>query len=281
MPGAPPQLRAGGATVAALTPVVKSISSRDNPRFKQLRKLATQGRARRDAGLILLDGLHLIESLQAVGGAIEEILVSQAGSTKPEIAAWLSAWRDGEALQLPEAMFAELAATETPSGILAVASSPKPAAAPAGDIDCVLLDGVQDPGNVGTLLRTAAAVGIRQILMSPGCADPWAPKTLRAGQGAQFLLDIHEGADLAAFLSNYRGNGVVTRLDAPKTLWEAPLDGPLAWVFGAEGQGVSAPVMAAARISLRIPMPGGTESLNVAAAAAVCLFERLRRSSMV
>ncbi len=257
---------------------MKTISSRDNPRFKRLRKWATQHRARRADGVILLDGLHLIDALLAAGGTLDEVAVSHGGVQRPEIAGWLAGRPGLDVLQFPDALFAEFAATETPSGILAVARKPAAAGAPAGDADCVLLDGVQDPGNVGTLLRTAAAAGIRQILLAPGCADPWAAKTLRAGQGAQFLLDIREGVDLAAFLEGYAGQGVVTRLDAPATLWETPLGGPLAWVFGAEGQGVSAPVAAAARLAVKIPMPGGTESLNVAAAAAICLFEKVRRA---
>lgn len=256
---------------------MKTIVSRDNPRFKRLRRWATQHRARREDGVILLDGLHLIEALLAAGGRIDEVAVSQSGARRPEIADWLAGRPGLEVLQFPDAPFAEFAATETPSGILAVAATPTPVGGPVRDADCVLLDGVQDPGNVGALLRTAAAAGVRQALLAPGCADPWAAKTLRAGQGAQFLLDVHEAVDLADFLSGYAGQGVVTRLDAPATLWQTPLDGPLAWVFGAEGQGVSAPVAAAAKLSVRIPMPGGTESLNVAAAAAICLFERVRR----
>ncbi|HEX5802069.1 MAG TPA: RNA methyltransferase [Azospira sp.] len=256
---------------------MKTISSRDNPRFKRLRKWATQHRARRDDGVIVLDGLHLIEALTAAGGSLTELVVSSSGAARPEIAAWLAEYGERDVLLLPDALLAEVAATETPSGILAVAAAPVPAGGPATDVDCVLLDGVQDPGNVGTLLRTAAAAGIRQALLAPGCADPWAPKTLRAGQGAQFLLTIHEAVDLAGFLAEFSGNGVVTRLDAPQTLWETPLDGPLAWVFGAEGQGVSATVAAAATVAVRIPMPGATESLNVAAAAAICLFEKVRR----
>lgn len=305
-----------------------TIVSRDNPRFKRLRKWATQHRARREDGVILLDGLHLIKALLAAGGRLNEIAVSESGASRPEIADWLTAYESREAhdsgrarsiapgeatddsgravsaaaaaeevesaesaesaelaelaesaeiLHFPDALFAALVETETPSGILAVAVKPTPAGEPARDIDCVLLDGVQDPGNVGALLRTVAAAGVRQALLAPGCADPWAAKTLRAGQGAQFLLDIHEAVDLPAFLGTYAGHGVVTHLDAPTTLWDAPFDGPLAWVFGAEGRGVSAPVAAAATLLLRIPMPGGTESLNVAAAAAICLFERVRR----
>jgi TrmH family RNA methyltransferase len=102
---------------------------------------------------------------------------------------------------------------------------------------------------------------------------------LRAGQGAQFELAIHESSDLPTVLAAYGGTSVVTRLDASASLFETALEGPIAWVFGAEGQGVSAPVSAAADLGIHIPMPGRMESLNVAAAAAICLFEMVRRRS--
>lgn len=264
---------------------MKTITSRDNPRLKQLRRWALQGRARRDDGVILLDGLHLITALHASGRQVVEVVVSTTGASKREIADWLEAHgavdTRGEPVVEPilvsDALFAEIAVTDTPSGILAVAPAFSPAAAIASDLDSVVLDGIQDPGNVGTLLRTAAAAGIRQAVLSPGCADAWAPKTLRAGQGAQFELAVYENCDLLAMLAAYRGTSIVTRLDAASSLYETPLAGPLAWVFGSEGQGVSAPVCAAASLGIFIPMPGRTESLNVAAAAAVCLFEVVRR----
>lgn len=256
---------------------MKAIVSRDNPRLRQLRLWAAQGRKRRADAVILLDGLHLIEACVAAGGRIDEVFVSESGAARCEIADWLAAHPALAASRLANALFAEVACTDSPAGILALARQPALLAPPDVSGDCLLLDGVQDPGNVGTLLRTAAAVGMRQALLGPGCADPWSPKSLRAGQGAQFELAIHEACDLPAFLATYRGISLVTRLDAAQSLWETRLSGPLAWVFGAEGQGVSAAVAAAATIGVRIPMPGRVESLNVAAAAAICLFEALRQ----
>lgn len=256
---------------------MKPISSRDNPRFKRLRRWATQARSRREDGVILLDGLHLIDALLAADGALSEIYVSESGARRAENRAWLAACPLPEVLLLGDGMFAEVAATETPSGILGVGSFVRSPAAPDLACDCVLLDGVQDPGNVGTLLRTAAAAGIRQALLGAGCADPWATKSLRAGQGAQFELAIHESCDLLAFLAGFQGTSIVTRLDADRSLYDTPLDGALAWVFGAEGRGVSPSLAAAAKTGVFIPMPGRVESLNVAAAAAICLFEAVRR----
>jgi TrmH family RNA methyltransferase len=252
---------------------MKHITSRDNPHFKLLNKLAHSSRERRKAGLMLLDGVHLLEA----SARLDEVLVAAGAVDKSEIAAWLAAHAEAKVLCLADGLFNELAAVDTPSGIMALAPLPQPAAAPRRDVDCILLDGVQDPGNLGSILRSAAAAGCRQALLSADCAQAWSPRALRAGQGAHFLFDIHEGQDLSAFLADYAGTSVTTALDTDYELFDAPLDGPLAWVFGAEGQGVSAAVAAAAKLKVRIPMPGGSESLNVAAAAAVCLFEAVRR----
>lgn len=262
---------------------MRHIASRDNPHFKALRKLCQSGRERRKRGLVLLDGMHLIEAYAAHCGWPAEIVVSESGARREEIAAFLARGADGEnpplgtRTLLADALFAELAAVDTPSGIMAVAAQPKPARAPDMRADAVLLDGVQDPGNVGSILRSAAAAGVRQVLLAGDCAHAWSPKTLRAAMGAHFLLDIHENADLGTFLDGYGGQGAVTALDAATSLYAANLRGAVAWVFGSEGQGVRPEVAAAARLRVRIPMPGATESLNVAAAAAVCLFETLRQ----
>lgn len=256
---------------------MKQIASRDNPHFKQLRKWAEQGRARREAEVLLLDGLHLLGAAMDARFEIIEIVVSASGSMRPENAEWLAAHANPPVVQLPDALFGEIAATESPSGILGIARTKSAEAMPDATLDSLVLDGVQDPGNVGTLLRTAAAAGLRQAVLGPGCADAWAPKTLRAGQGAQFQLAVFEQHDLGGFLEDFQGQVVVTRLDAEASLYDADLDGTLAWVFGSEGRGVSSALQAKATISVKIPMPGRTESLNVAAAAAVCLFEVVRR----
>ena len=178
---------------------------------------------------------------------------------------------------LSDVLVRELGLVDTPSGILALAPIPEPELPPDTAADALLLDGVQDPGNLGTLLRTAAAAGVRQVLLSSACTAPWSPKVLRAGQGAHFLLAIHSDVDLLGFMRDFRGSTLVTSLDDAHSLYEANWSAPAAWVFGAEGQGVRAELLAAAQQRLRIPMPGGVESLNVGAAAAVCLFEQVRR----
>ncbi|WP_153131013.1 TrmH family RNA methyltransferase [Dechloromonas hortensis] len=253
---------------------MKLIQSRDNAFFKALKRLAESGRERRKTGKTLLDGVHLVEAYEAAFGAVETLVVAESALAGGEVARFVEG-RD--AVLLADVLMRELGLVDTPSGLLAVAAMPDSFAAVDLEKEAILLDGVQDPGNVGTLLRTAAAAGIKQALLAPGCAAAWSPKVLRAGQGAHFALAIHEDADLAGFMAAYRGTTAVTCLDGSTSLYEADWQGPLAWVFGAEGQGVSPALIAAARLRIRIPMPGAVESLNVAAAAAVCLFEAVRR----
>ena len=253
---------------------MKLIQSRDNAFFKSLKRLAESGRERRKTGQTLLDGVHLVEAYEAVFGSVETLVVTESALNGGEIAAFVE---NREAVVLADSLMRDLALVDTPSGLLAVVNMPNASVAVNRENDAILLDNVQDPGNVGTLLRTAAAAGIRQALLSPGCAAAWSPKVLRAGQGAHFALAIHEDVDLAGFMAEYRGITAVTTLDDATSLYEACWDGPLAWVFGAEGQGVRPELLAAARLRIRIPMPGNVESLNVGAAAAICLFEALRR----
>ncbi|MBS1228748.1 MAG: tRNA/rRNA methyltransferase (SpoU) [Proteobacteria bacterium] len=257
---------------------MKHIASRDNAHFKSLRKLCQSGRERRKTGLVLLDGMHLIESYAQHFGAPQEIVVSESGATRPEIARYLASGKAaGVTTMLCDALFDDLAVVETPSGIMAVAAQPRCAHGIDQEIDAVLLDGIQDPGNLGSILRSAAAAGFRQILLSADCAQAWSPKTLRAAMGAHFLLDLHERCDLPSFLGGYRGQAVLTALDAATDLYSLDLKSPVAWVLGNEGQGVSEAVAQSTTLRVRIPMPGATESLNVAAAAAVCLFETVRQ----
>lgn len=260
---------------------MKHIVSRENPHFKALKKLCQSGRERRKTGRIVLDGMHLIESLIASGRSPIEVVVSETKQSIDEIARFLEGCDADQAVTvLADTLFDELAPVETPSGILAIADKPQSGGTVDMDTDAILLDGVQDPGNVGSILRTAAAAGFRQVLLSEGCAQIWSPKVLRAGMGAHFLLEVFEGAQLNAFLDQYRGAVVLTTLEKnANLLYELDLRPPLTWVFGNEGQGVSPELIDRVRLHARIPMPGSCESLNVAAAAAICLFETVRQRS--
>ncbi len=256
---------------------MRRIAARDNAHYKALLKLSQSSRERRKSGHVLLDGMHLIEAYEQNYGSIEEVLVSETGARRPENARYLEGRASLAVTLLADTLFDALAVVDTPSGIMAIVAPPQPVRGLDHDGDTVLLDGIQDPGNLGSILRSAAAAGFRQVLLSEDCAQGWSPKTLRAAMGAHFQLDIHEHSDLVGFLALYRGQSVATVLDGSSSLYAASLRQPLAWVFGSEGRGVRPAVATAADQRVHIPMLGSSESLNVAAAAAVCLFETLRR----
>ncbi len=261
---------------------MKHIASHDNVHFKALKRLCQSGRERRKTGRAVLDGMHLIESYIKHVGVPEEIVVSESGSSRREISPYLENARTGVTINvLSDALFEELATVETPSGIMAVVIQPRCSHGFNQEVDAVLLDGIQDPGNLGSILRSSAAAGLRQVLLSADCAQAWSPKTLRAAMGAHFQLDIHENCDFPAFLGGYRGQAILTSLESASSIYSLDLQNPVAWVFGNEGQGVRPEVAESIQQRVRIPMPGATESLNVAAAAAICLFETVRQRQKV
>ena len=259
---------------------MKRLTSRDNAAVKHLHALATSARERRKAGETLLDGAHLVQVALSRGQSLRQIVVSDAGLAQAEIATLLAAAPDVAQLVLPDALFAHVSPVDSPSGVLAVMALPAGQAGNSPTGDCVLLDGVQDPGNLGTILRTAAAAGIAQVLLTPGCAQAWSPRVLRAAMGAHFLLHIDEGIDAAAALAGYPGAILATALQDATELFATDLRGPVAWLFGSEGQGLSEGIAALATGRVRIPMPGGMESLNVGVAAGVCLFEQVRQRGL-
>lgn len=257
---------------------MKKITSRDNATFKLLRALAESSRERRKRGKTLLDGMHLVAAYAARFGAPELVAVSESGAVQAEIKAFLERAPQA-ALLFSDALFAEISPVATPTGIIAVIPVPasKPGMAAGGS--CVLLDAIQDAGNLGSILRSAGAAGIADVFLGPGCAQAWSPRVLRAAMGAHFDLRIREHAALEEVLRAYAGSSVSTSLRGERTIYELDLTGPVAWIFGNEGAGLSPAIEGLASHAAVIPMPGRVESLNVAAAAAVCLFEEARQKA--
>lgn len=254
------------------------LRSRDNPRVRRWHALAHDARVRRSEHSALIEGPHLLAACLEAGTKPRAVLVSETGQTRPEIAALVQ--RAGIApVTLPDALFRWLADAASPAGLAAEISIPAYEAAPLAPGDCVFLEGLQDAGNVGAILRSAAAFGVRHAVLSRGCADPWSPKVLRAAMGGHFSLAIRETQDLAAVLGGYGGTLVCTAVQGGRPPGELELRGDVGWILGAEGQGVSAGTAAMAAVSATIPLAPGAESLNVAAAAAICFYERARRLS--
>jgi TrmH family RNA methyltransferase len=256
---------------------MRTIASRDNATFKSVARLVSSASERRKSGLTVLDGPHLLAAYLDSGAQPEEVVLSPAGARDPEIAGLVERCGAARVALLSDALFEEISTVETATGVMAAVRTPAGRAAPPTAGLVLLLEDIQDPGNVGTLLRTAAAAGAEHVLLSPHCAFAWAPKVLRAAMGAHFALNIVEKADLAAWLREFRGTSIALAGEARDSLYDLELTGPLALVVGNEGAGLSAGLRAAATRAARIPMPGRMESLNAATAASIALFEALRQ----
>jgi TrmH family RNA methyltransferase len=258
---------------------MKTISSRDNPLYKELKQLATSAQARRKAGRSLLDGVHLAQGYLQGAGKPEFCIVAESALHHAEVAPVLAQCEaaGSQCVCLPDALYQAASQVENGVGLLLVIDTPRPAAPSALTMSAVLLDGLQDPGNLGSILRSAAAAGIGQVFCSAGTVAAWSPKVLRAGMGAHFQLEIYENADL---LGLCKGSGIpvlATSSYAQKTIYQTNLKHPVAWLFGHEGQGIANDLLEAASDKVVIPHLSEMESLNVAAAAAVCFFEQVRQ----
>ena len=254
-------------------PVVKSITSRDNPLLQRLRKLVLDPTAYRKLGTVWIEGEHLCAAFLQRGGVPSQAVVSESAWAQPALRAVAGA--AASVAVLPDALMGGLSALESPAPMgFVVAWAGAPAIAPRAP--SVVLDRLQDAGNVGTILRSAAAFGFTQIVAIKGTAALWSPKVLRAGMGAHFALRLVEGADEAA-LAGLELPLLATSSHAERALHDTLLPWPCAWLLGHEGQGVSVALLQRCTDTLRIPQPGGEESLNVAAAAAVCCYESVRQ----
>jgi RNA methyltransferase, TrmH family len=254
------------------------IASRDNPRVRRWRELTRDARERRKQRRAIIGGENLILAFLQSGKTVESLMLSKSASTRSEFVA-LARQSGKEPTVLAEPVFRSIVDIETPAGIAAEIAIPSAAQDLNTAAACVFLDAIQDSGNVGTLLRSAAAFGIRHAVLGKGCADAWSPKVLRAGMGAHFAMAIQESADLSSAISGFGGTVVCTVPRGGVALSEADLSGRIGWLLGAEGQGVSDALAARASLKVTIPMPGGAESLNVAAAGAICFYEFSRRGA--
>ena len=242
------------------------IASRDNPLLKELRKLAQGNTAYRKTGRFWVEGDHLcsaalLRGLRPTIAVFAESCWSQAaaqfGSAAPKN------------VVVPDALFSEISGLESPAKMGFVLDL-QPAAAIDPHAPTVILDRVQDAGNVGSILRSAAAFGFKQVIALQETAALWSPKVLRAGMGAHFGLLLHEGVQEPE-LDALQVPLVVTSSHQGSFIQDLRLPFPCAWVLGHEGQGVRQSLLARAQVHVRIGQPGGEESLNVAAAAAICL----------
>lgn len=264
---APPSASAGAP---------ERITARDNPLLVRLRRLVQDGGAYRRTGQVWLEGDHLCSAFAARGGQALQAVFTDEAWRQPPLRALAGA--AGRSVVVAEPLFAGISTLPSPARMGFLVALPAPRAADPLAATLVL-DRVQDAGNVGSLLRSAAAFGVRQVVALKGTAALWSPKVLRAGMGAHFALSLFDGAEPAE-LDALQVPLVATSSHAPQALPAAALPHPCAWVLGHEGQGVGAALLARCALTVRIPQPGGEESLNVAAAGAVCLYESARAATL-
>ncbi len=252
------------------------ITSDKNQSVKLAKALLTQARQRKKQGQTILEGAHLIDAALRSDYPFGQILLAESAHTHTEVKHLLSRMPTyTPILTLSDALYESIRSLGTGIDIMAIIDIPMPSL-PMIHGDCLILNDVQDSGNVGTLLRTAAAVGIDSVLCTSATAQAWSPKTLRAGMGAQFALTIYEGLSSQDILDHVQVPLFATSSHTDTLIYEHDLRSPIAWIMGHEGQGVCAELMQCAT-PIALPQPNGQESLNVAIAGALCLYETLRQ----
>lgn len=256
------------------------ITSREHTLFKLLIKLLHSTQQRTREKLTVLDGMHLVQVYYQIYGSPFKLIISESACQKLEIKSFLEHFNQSSETNRPiilsDALFKQISPVVSPSGIVALITVPATNYAHSTKF-CVLLDAIQDPGNLGSILRSAAGADVKAVYLSKNCADAWSPKTLRAAMGAHFFLVIHENADLVQIARNFHGKVFATSSGSEYSLFQTKLNEPIAFVFGNEGYGISKELMNCVSESLAIPMNRDCESLNVAAAAAICFFEKNRQ----
>lgn len=261
----------------------RRITSASNPLIKETLNSIRKHRKERPAK-VLIEGLHLIEAALTAGARMDSVFFTESLADGEEGRKMLEALsRQGDSFfEVSDRVMGRLSDTESPQGIVAALSYQplmlEELSAPALPL-VVIMDGIQDPGNVGTIIRTSDASGADAVILLPGTCDPFMPKPLRASSGSVFNIPVIE-TEPAALMKWMRHRSIrlaVTSPDAADTLYDAHLAQPLAFAFGNEAKGVSRELRETSDFTLKIPIYGRAESLNVGSAAAICLYEVVRQ----
>lgn len=259
------------------------LTSLQNPLVKQMRKLH-RNKVRREMGLFLLEGTHLLEEARAVGFPLETVCCTPDWRDRyPHLWAYLE--HRAQRLELvSDGVLEAIATTVSPDGVVATAPRQSPQAIPSAPTLGLALETLQDPGNLGTIIRTAAGAGVDSLWLTQDSVDLENPKVLRATAGQWFRLPMAVTPDLGTQVRQCQGLGmqvVATLPTATATYWEVDLTRPTLFLLGNEGAGLSEEVTALADVGVKIPLASGVESLNVAIAAALLVYEAQRQRSPI
>ena len=251
------------------------LESKDNPKIKHLRGLIEQNNYRKKQGQTVLEGTHLCLAWLKESRTIHSIFTTEHALEHPDFEDIFSKYT-GHIFVISEVLYRDLSTLGTALACLAVVNLPSSSQALDFKSDTLILENIQDPGNVGTLLRSAAAAGIEQVVCTKGSASLWSPRVLRAGMGAHFSLNTFENVTLEDILKQFQIPVYVTSSHESESLYSKNLRKQCVWILGNEGQGVSDYALKYAE-AVSIPQPGGQESLNVAIACSICFFEMVRQ----
>lgn len=261
------------------------ITSTANSEIREKARLLT-ARGRREQQAFLVEGIRLLEEVLRAGYPVHKLYYTAASLSRERGQALVNRLQQQgvPCQEVSETVLAKLSATETPQGLVAVVPvrQPTPNLPAAEGRLMLLLDGIQDPGNLGTILRTAHAVGVREVWLTPDCCDLYNPKTVRATMGALFYLPCRELNEPEQTIKTAAELGwlvTATALDGAVPYFQLNWQRPRLLLLGNEGRGLKPELLALARERVTIPMPGGAESLNVAVAAAILMYESIRNSA--
>lgn len=250
------------------------IQSKDNPKLKYLRGLIEQSSFRKKQQQTVLEGAHLLESY-LINAQPYSVFTTEIGFEHPENQTALTQLNCPIYI-IAESLYKSLSLLNQTTPLLSIINIPQQDENWHPQQDTLILDCIQDPGNVGTLLRSAAATGITQIITTTGTASLWSPRVLRAAMGAHFSLHLFESIDYQTIISNFDIPIYATSSHQPTSIYDLDLSSNCVWILGNEGQGVNEILLQQAQ-AVTIPQPGGQESLNVAIAGSICLFETIRQ----
>lgn len=254
------------------------ISSVKNPKVQRIRALQGRAKERREAQAFVAEGVRLAEEVLASGWPVQQVFYTQGLDERGRIVLSALVAAGAAVEEVSPAVMEACSDTKTPQGILLEVAK-RSASMPAAADLVLILDGVSDPGNVGTLLRSAAAAGADAAVLAPGSADPFAPKVLRSGMGAQFHLAVLElnWEQITSLLAKYGLQAFVAQANRGESFDQVNLTQKLAFIVGGEAHGPSAAALASGARPVHIPMPGRAESLNAATAGSLLLFEAVRQ----